>query len=454
MDSTTPSPAPSRDAIRHALDQGDPAALRALLASLHAEDVADLIESVSPEDGSQILSALKGQEAGDALAELSDQAMEDVLEEMSTESISEAVETMAADDAADVIGALSETQRGAVLEDLDEPEKQLVTKLLDYGEDTAGGIMTPEVVTVPFDATAEDAIRQLRGLQTPHDDVFVVYVIDKEGRLVGRLPLHRLVTAAKHAPVSALIQAPLVSCNVDLDQEEVAQLMARYNLVALPVVDADGRLVGRVTFDDVIDVISDEATEDILRMAGSSSREVAERSALRIAQVRLPWVIVGLAGGLTSGYFMSMFSGILKLALGLAFFVPAVAALGGNIGIQSSTIVIRAMTTGDLSYSGVWRPILRELRVGMTIGLVCGTLAASVAFLWFHDLGMGLVVGLAMLGVGCSASVIGSSLPLLLDRIGIDPAVATGPFITTANDVLGILLYFSLATILFGLVNH
>jgi magnesium transporter len=444
----------SRDAIRQVVEQGDAEAIRVLLSSMHAEDVADLVESLSPEEGSLVLSALEGRDAGDALAELSDQAMEDVLEEMSTETISEAVETMAADDAADVIGALSDELRGVVLDDLDEPDKEAVSKLLSYGEDTAGGIMTPEVVSVPVDATAGDAIRQLRGLQTPHDDVFVVYVVDGEERLQGRLPLHRLVTAAKHAPVSALLQAPLVSCTVDLDQEEVAQMMARYNLVALPVVDAHGRLVGRVTFDDVIDVISDEATEDILRMAGSSAREVAERSALRIAGVRLPWVIVGLAGGLTSGYFMSMFSDILKLALGLAFFVPAVAALGGNIGIQSSTIVIRAMTTGDFSYSGVWKPVLRELRVGLTIGLICGLLAAVVASLWFRDPGMGLVVGLAMLGIGCSAALVGSSLPLILDRFGIDPAVATGPFITTANDVLGILLYFSLATILFRFVNH
>lgn len=443
----------TRDLVIALLEQGALDEVRAHLSVLHAEEVADLIESLPPERGSQLLNALESEEAGEALVELDDHTMEEVLEEMSAASIADAVETMAADDAADVIGALPESQRRQVLEDLDEAERSRFSDLLTYSEESAGGIMTPEVVAVPITASAKDVIRSLRGLEKAHDDVLTVYVVDEVGKLVGRLPLHALVTAEKHAVVAELVEAPAISCHVELDQEDVARLMARYNLVTLPVVDDENRLVGRITFDDVIDIVAEEATEDILRMAGSSEREVAERSALRIARVRLPWVIVGLTGGLVSGYFMSLFEGVLHRVLGLAFFVPAVAALGGNVGIQSSTIVIRGMTMGDYTYTGILQPILREIRVGLTVGAVCGLLAGLVAQFWFGDLGMGLIVGLAMWGTAISAAVVGSSLPFLFDRFGIDPAVATGPFITTANDVIGILLYFVLAQVLFGLMQ-
>jgi len=415
--------------------------------------LAELVESLAPEQGSRLLATLESQAAGEALAEMPDHAREDVLEGMSPETIADAVETLAADDAADVIGDLDRAQRRLVLDDLELIEKQTVAELLAYPEDSAGGIMTPEVVAMPIGSTAADVIERLRGQPTSHDDVFTVYVVDDSRRLVGRLPLQSLVTAAASTPISLLVEEELISCNVAEDQEEVANVMAKFNLVTLPIVDDSNRLVGRVTFDDVIDVIAEEATEDILRMAGSDEREVAERSAMRVARVRLPWVVVGLMGGLLSGVLMSRFELVLQQVLGLAFFVPAVAALGGNVGIQSSTIVIRGMTTGDYSFTGAWQPIFREIRIGIVVGLVCGLLAALFSHLWLGDPGIGLIVGLAMWGTAVCAAIVGAGLPFLLDRLSVDPAVATGPFITTANDVLGVLLYFLLAATLFGLIG-
>ena len=453
MDGRTPD-LPSRDEIIDLLNLGAKPALREAIAPLHAEDVAELVESLGPEVGSRLLAALESEAAGEALAEMPDQAREHVLEEMSYEAIADAVDTLPADDAADVIGDLHGDQRMQVLGDLDVQEPKMVAELLSYPEDSAGGIMTPEVLAVPYDSSAADVIERLRGAPTAHDDVFTVYVVDADGRLAGRLPLQNLVTAALATPVEAMMERPLVSCRVDEDQEQVAQIMAKYNLVTIPIVDDSERLVGRVTFDDVIDVIAEEATEDILRMAGSNEREVAERSSIRIARVRLPWVVVGLLGGLFSGVLMSRFESVLQQVLGLAFFVPAVAALGGNVGIQSSTIVIRGMTVGDYTFTGVWTPILREIRVGLAIGAVCGVVAAVFAQSWLGDPGIGLIVGLAMWGTALCAAIVGAGLPFLLSRFDVDPAVATGPFITTANDVLGVLLYFLLAAALFGLIGQ
>lgn len=425
--------------------------LRERLSGVHAEDVAGLVEYLSPVDGAVLLSAMEASETGEVLAEMAEPAREDVLGKMTTASIVKAVELLAADDAADVIGVLDETQRSEVLEDLEDPEP--VEQLLAYSEDSAGGIMTPELASVPVAASVAESLQRLRDAAPYHDDFFALYAVDAADRLVGKVALNRLVSARPESPVAALVEPLEATCPPHMDQEEVAALMARYNLVAIPVVDRSGRLLGRVTFDDVIDVIEQEATEDILRMAGSDQREISERSIVKIARVRLPWVFVGLAGGLLSGIFMSGFESVFENVLGVIFFVPAVAALGGNVGIQSSTIVIRGITTGDFGVEGFTGPLIREIRVGLLVGFVCGLAAGLMALLWLNDPGLGLIVGLSLWGAALIAALVGAGLPFLLHRLGVDPAVATGPFITTANDVLGILLYFSLARLLMGLVR-
>ena len=432
--------------VRSLIEARDSAGLAKALRDLASADIADLIDVLPADAGSFLLSSLETQAAGEALAEVSDHPREDVLEELSTEQIAELIEDLPGDDVADILGDVAPEHLGEVLADLDDEDREEVTQLLSYGEDTAGGIMTMEVVTVSSEMTAAAVIAELRSEEEIRDDVFAIYVVDQSGRLSGWLGLARLVTAAPEVLVRDILEESVVSCTVHTDQEQVAFLMARYNLVTIPVVDDEERVVGRVTFDDVIDVIEQETTEDILRMAGSSTKEISERSALRVVGIRLPWVVVGLLGGLASGFVMSRFEAVFVHVLGIIFFLPAVVALGGNVGIQSATVVIRGLTTGDFTVVGAIRPILKEIRVGLAIGVVCGLIAGSCAYAWLGDPAIGWIVGLAMAATATMAAIAGGGLPFLLDRAGIDPAVATGPFITTAVDVLGILLYFSLAS--------
>jgi magnesium transporter len=284
--------------------------------------------------------------------------------------------------------------------------------------------------------------------------VFYVYVINDQQQLVGVLSLRQLLTVTPDTPLRDIMTTEVISVGTGMDQEEVAQQVARYNLLAVPVVDDNNRLVGIVTVDDVIDVLREEATEDIYKMAGTSEEELlyGDRS-LKIARLRLPWLITSLFGGVATGYLMWLFKATIEQIIALVTFVPVITGMGGNVGGQSSTIVVRGFATGRIDFSTLRQVFFKELRVGLIMGLVCGVVVGLVALMWHHNPYLGVVVGLAMIAAMVVAASMGVLAPSFFKKIGIDPAIASSPFVQTANDISGILIYFGTATLFLRLLH-
>jgi magnesium transporter len=414
------------------------------LAALHAADVADLLEELEPEEAASVFNLLDTQRAAEVLEQMSELARHDLLDVLSTDRVAAVVQEMVSDDAADVLGELPPDRADQALALLSKEDRDEVRPLLAYDEESAGGIMAAEVVSVRHDALAAEAIESVREQADEVGDLHYVFVTDRRGRLVGLLDLKSLLLARPGVPVRRIMEKDVVAVTPETDQEEVANLARRYDLMAVPVVDAQGRLIGRITIDDLVDVMAEEASEDISRMAGTDPEEIGQESVLRISRHRLPWLVTGLLGGIASAAVLSHFETSLQNVIALAFFVPVVTAMAGNVAIQSSAITVRGLATGEIGGHEVWATIVRELGVSLLNGLVCGLLAATVAGIW-RGTSIGIIVGSAMLTVVVIATVVGTTVPMALRRLGVDPAMATGPFVTTSNDIIGILIYLTLA---------
>jgi magnesium transporter len=324
---------------------------------------------------------------------------------------------------------------------------------MQYPEDTAGGLMTFEYVAIREDITAAKAIDVLRETAPDAETVYYVYVINIENQLVGVISLRELIIASPESLISDIMRRNVVSVPIDMDQEEVARIVSKYDFLAVPVVDHEKSLQGIITFDDVIDVIHEEASEDIYRMAGAPGEEEEEEEGflLRIKaslKARLPWLFVTMFGGLFSGKILSQFSGEISAVVALAFFIPLLTGMGGNVGTQSSTVTVRGIATGQIGNEDILRVILREALTGLAIGAILGVIVGGIASWWQNKPMLGMVVGLAMLGNMFTAATMGTLVPLFFRRIGIDPAVASAPFISTAIDITGLVIYSVLATLL------
>jgi magnesium transporter len=331
---------------------------------------------------------------------------------------------------------------------LEEEDKENLQELLQFDEESAGGIMVGEFVAVPEGVTVGEAIEKLREMAEDVEQVHNVYAVDRRGRLTGILELWRLTISDDRQPVAPLIDRDLHSVPVDMDQEEVAALAKRYDLVEIPVVDVENRLVGRVTIDDLLDVLEEEVTEDISRMAGTGEEDFHEDSVMRITWLRFPWLLIGMAGGIGSALLMSRFAVQLEKVIALAFFVPVIMAMGGSVGIQCSTVVVRSLAIGELEAYRMGRRLLREFLVAFLNAIFLAAILSTVALLWHGDPRLGLVIGLAMFITILLAAASGTLVPMMLKRFGFDPALATGPFITTTNDMINLLIYFAVATLL------
>lgn len=424
------------DASHRILDMdADPADLAAACDHLEEEQVAALFKLL-PED----LSA-------DVLVELGDDVREDILHRLSPQEIAEVVEEMATDDAADVVAELSDAKAGEVVDLLEEEDRRELAHLMSYPEDSAGGIMQLEVVWVRSDRTVARAIEKIRELYAEvEEDFYYVYVVEPHGKLLGRIPLPRLILAHADTRLTDIMDEIGQAVYAEQDQEEVAQIFKKYDLLSLPVVDREGQLLGRITVDDIVDVIHEEAAEDYSRLAGTDDEEFAEESIWRKAGLRLPWLVTGLVGGVFSAFVLSQFETNLATVITLAFFVPVITAMGGNVAIQSSAVMVRALAMGQVNPRDAASRMARELGVSIITGLVCSLLIFTAAWLWWGDVRLGTVVGGAMLTVVLISTSVGAFVPLSLDRLKVDPALATGPFVTTSNDILGILIYMSLAS--------
>jgi len=344
---------------------------------------------------------------------------------------------------------LPEERAKEILSLMRKEDSTEVADLLKYPKGTAGGIMTTEFFALSEDATAQDAIQRLQ-LATDTEMVFYIYVIDKDERLVGVLSLRRLLTVPPSTPLKNFVTRDIISVTVDMDQEEVARQVASYNLLAIPVLDNDNRLVGIITVDDVVDVIREEATEDMLKMAGAIEEGTASKSSsLASAKHRLPWLFTNLVGSLLSGAILWEFRYTIQEVVAIVSFIPVIAAMGGNVGLQSSTLIIRGLATGLIELTDVRTVFFREIKVGLLMGLACGVILTVVGWIWHQEF-LGMVVGVSLILAFMVSTSMATFMPIFLKRMGVDPAVAAGPFVTTANDITGITIYLSLATVFMG----
>lgn len=436
-----------KDPIKISLDpQSTPTSMARQLTGLHPADIAAALDRLDAEAVASVLGELDTETAADVIIHLEEHALEDVLAILKPPEIAGITTELESDDAADVVGALDTDKQAEVLSELKPDERREVEELLQYTDESAGGIMSSDVVCVSQDATVENSIEMVRAAADEIEEVHNVYVTDKDRRLTGVLPLRALVLARRGAKVADVMEPDVVSVSTDMDQEDVAHVFRKYDLVAVPVVDSKGVLVGRITVDDIIDVIHEEADEDFSLMAGTSEEEIREDSALRVSRIRLPWLVIGALGGLASATVMSHFQVSLEKVLALAFFVPVITAMGGNVGLQTSTIIVRGMRSEFGLVEETGSRLLREWRIAATNALVLGGAVYFIVGLWLRDFGLALVVSGSLTMVILVAATLGTVMPYALRRVGVDPAVAQGPFVTTLNDVIGILVYLGLAT--------
>lgn len=426
---------------------------RQFLEQLQPADIAEILEELEVLQQQWVVSCLEIETVAEVINELDSELVGKILENLNEERTSEILDELSFDDAADLLSELTDQEQHRYLGLMEQEDRQDVRELMTYPEDSAGGLMTTEYVAIREDITASRAIEVLREIAPDAETVYYVYVINVENKLVGVISLRELIVANPGSFIRDIMRHNIISVPVEMDQEEVANIVSKYNFLAVPVVDRDNGLVGIITVDDIIDVIHEEATEDLYRLAGAvgEDEEEEDRFFLRIKsslKARLPWLFVTMLGGLVSGQVLSRFSGEISTVVALAFFIPLLTGMGGNVGTQSSTVTVRGIATGQIKPDDVVRVILREALTGLTIGAILGLLVGTIASLWQNKPMLGVVVGLAMLGNMFTAATMGTLVPIFFRKVGIDPAVASAPFISTAIDITGLVIYSSLASLL------
>ncbi|MBA4275184.1 magnesium transporter [Flavobacterium sp.] len=425
--------------------------LEVLLNDLHHADIAEIFDELDFDEATYIFKVLDSEKTAEILLELEDDLREKILSRLSPKEIAEELDELETNDAADIIAELSQSKKQEVISELQDVEHAKdIVDLLRYDEDTAGGLMHKELVKVNENWNVFTCIKQMRIQAENISRVHSIYVVDDEDRLLGRLSLKDLLTTSSKTPISEVYIKKLNWVNVDTEDVEVARIMQKYDLEAIPVTDEMGRLVGRITIDDIVDVIKDEATEDYQLAAGISQDVEADDSILQLTKARLPWLVLALLGGFVSVKVLGLFGGAMANHGNLFFFTPLIAAMAGNVGVQSSAIIVQGLANDTLSGS-LFNRLIKEVSLSLLNGLILATiLFLGSHFLLNVEFIIGIIVTIALVSVIIIASLIGTFVPLLLDKFGIDPALATGPFITTSNDICGILIYFSIAKLILG----
>ncbi len=433
--------------LKYLISVHDVPKLKNIIIDIHPADMADIIRDLDTHEGDYIFRLMNSREAADVILELDEVSRDQLIEDLGIDRLAEMVGNMDSDDATDVLSELSDRVARTVLRKLDKEDRAEVEKLIVHREDSAGGLMALEFVAVYEDETVDDAIQKIRQKAQEVEQLFYVYSVDREQHLVGVIPLKKLLLSKRNMRIRDIMITDVISVTAEKDQEEVANIVRRYDLVALPVVDKDNRLIGKITIDDVLDVLHEEATEDLQIMAGIADEEIPqEMSTLRISRFRLPWLLVAFLGEVASAFIMQAFEASIQQIVATAFFIPLIMAMGGNSGIQASTIVVRSIALEEGGTINRWARFFREIRVALLNGFVMSMLLFFMVYLFFSDDPFfGLVIGLSMLLVMVNAALVGAVVPYLLHKLKYDPAIATGPFITTSNDVLGLLIYLSMS---------
>jgi magnesium transporter len=437
--------------VTAAIEASDASALRELAGDLHEADMGDLLEALDAEHRPQLIELMGSEFDFTALTEVDVAVREDILEELPPETVAEGVRDLDSDDAVEILQDLPKEDQAEILEQLPASERVAIARGLDYPEDSAGRRMQTEIIAVPPFWTVGQTIDHMRETPDLPDRFFDVYVVDPAHRFLGAVPLDRLLRAKRPVRVSELMEEDRRLVHANDDQEGVARLFERYNLAAVPVVDAGDRLVGVITHDDIVDVIEEEAEEDIKALGGVSGEEELSDTVATIAKGRFLWLFANLLTALAASWVISRFQGSIEKMVSLAVLMPIVASMGGNAGTQTMTVAVRALATRELSSGNVGRVVRRELLVGLINGLCFAVILGVVAVTWFQVNDLGVVIGLAMICVLTAAAFGGIVIPLLLSRLGIDPAVSSGPFVTTITDVVGFFASLGIATLWFGL---
>ena len=378
--------------------------------------------------------------------EIDEEDYEKLLAEMDPVFVADMLSSMYADNAADILNELDDAQAVSYMTMMDNEAAQEVQGLLHYEESTAGSIMTTEFIVVESDDTALSAMKILKHDATDAETIYYIYVSDAHKKLLGVLSLRTLIVAADDAIIADLMEDRVVSVLVTEDQEEVAHKIRDYNLLAVPVIDEENRLLGIITVDDIIDVMDKEASDDYSKLAGVPDLDRVVKSPFTIAKSRLPWLIILLFLGLMTANLIGRFEETLSQKAILAIFIPLIGGMAGNTGTQALAIVVRGIATGDLEEESKWKLVLREGGAGLIIGATCGLVVTAIVYLWQHSLTLGLLVGISLFLTLIVATLAGSMVPLLMHKMKIDPAVASGPFISTINDLISVFIYFGLAT--------
>lgn len=433
------------------VEQQNDKELQKLLKEFHYADIAEILDELNLEEAMYVIKLLDSETTSDVLMELDEDNREKVLKNLSNKEIAEEVEELDTDDAADIIAELPEDRQQQVISHIeDEEHKEEIRELLSYDEDTAGGLMAKELVKVYETWTVAGCLRRIRGQAKEVTRVHSIYVVDKQNRLIGRLSLKDLIVAKSEQKIADIYIKSVDSVNVHDEAEDVARVMQKYDLEAIPVVDNNQRLLGRITIDDIVDVMKEEAEKDYQLAAGITSDVEADDSIWELTKARLPWLLIGMFGGIGAASIINGFSDAMLKFPALMLFIPLIQATAGNVGVQSSAIVVQGLANDSIDGKLVSR-LFKEFLLGLVNGLAIAIIVLFIShFIFKTTYYESLTICIALIAVIIMAALIGTFIPIFLDKRGVDPAVATGPFITTSNDVFGILIYFLIAKIIIG----
>ena len=434
--------------IRLLIQQKDETALLEILGEEHHADIAELLDDFNLDEATYIIKLLDSELTSDILMEIDEDIREKILKTLSVKEIAEEIEELDTDDAADIIAELPEERQERVISEIeDEEQVKNIVELLKYDENSAGGLMAKELVKVYENWNVLKCVREMRAQAENVTRVHSIYVVDENEKLIGRLSLKDLLVTSTKTPISEIYIPKVDAVNVHDKAEDVALIMQKYDLEAIPVVDDENRLQGRITIDDIVDIIKEEAEKDYQMAAGITEDVEADDSILEHTRARLPWLFLGLIGGIGAAAIMGNFEDMISKHAILFFFTPLIAAMAGNVGVQSSAIIVQGLANNDLKGS-ISNRLVKEFSLAILNGFILSVLLFVFTWFWHGNMRTSSAISISLFAVIIMAGIIGTFIPLFLDKQGIDPAIATGPFITTSNDIFGILIYFWIAQLI------
>jgi magnesium transporter len=435
--------------IRQAIQKADITWIKEHVLELHFADIAEVIDELNNEEAKFIYFLLDEDSQADVLMELEEEVRDRFLSSLTSKELADQLENLDSDDAADILGELSDEEIREVISQMEDNEAaEDIVDLLNYDEDSAGGLMQKEFIQAYLSWPVDRCIVELRRQAEDVEQVYTIYVVDELNKLVGVLSLKRLLFAKPKDKIRDLFEDKnILSVKTTDTSEQVARIMEKYDLVAIPVVDFQNKLVGRITIDDVVDIIKEEAEKDFQMASGISENVESNASIWRISRSRLPWLLIGMFGGILGAQVIASFEGGISKIPALAFFIPLITAMGGNVGVQSSAIVVQFLAKGN-QFSSIFKRVSKEALLGLLNGLICSSIIFGIAIL-FENITLAIVVSISLFVVIIFAAIIGTLIPIILNRYKIDPALATGPFVTTLNDVLGLFIYFTIGMLLY-----